>query len=52
MKYNFDTVIDRNVVPTEKWSKEKLKTYFGSEDVLPLWVADMDFKVSEELILD
>lgn len=52
MIYDFNTVIDRSVVRTEKWSKEKLKTYFGSEDVLPLWVADMDFKVSETLILD
>jgi len=52
MKYGFDSIIDRSVVPTEKWSKEKLKSYFGSEDVLPLWVADMDFKAPESLIAD
>ncbi|WP_176461669.1 MalY/PatB family protein [Anaeromicrobium sediminis] len=52
MKYDFNSVIDRRVVPTEKWSKEKLKTYFGSDDLLPLWVADMDFKVSDSLISD
>jgi len=52
MKYDFDSIVDRRVVPTEKWSKEKLATYFGNEDVLPLWVADMDFKVSESLISD
>jgi len=52
MSYDFNSIIDRSVVPTEKWSKEKLKTYFGSEDVLPLWVADMDFKAPESLISD
>jgi len=52
MKHEFNTIVDRRVVPTEKWSKEKLKTYFGSEDLLPLWIADMDFKVSNPLISD
>jgi cystathionine beta-lyase len=41
MKYNFDEVIDRIGTNSSKWDyREKI---FGTEDVLPLWVADMDF---------
>ena len=42
MKYNFDTVIDRS--GTHAVKLEKLKALFGREDLLPLWVADMDFE--------
>jgi cystathionine beta-lyase len=40
---DFDQVIDRSEYPTLKWNKSLLIEHFGSEDVLPLWVADMDF---------
>ena len=40
---DFDRPIDRNEYPTLKWSKPLLIEHFGREDVLPLWVADMDF---------
>src|SRR5512135_1258773 len=43
MIYHFDTVIDRRGTASLKWNK------YG-EDVLPLWVADMDF-VSAEPVL-
>lgn len=36
MRYNFDTFIDRRSTNSIKWTKYP-------EDVLPLWVADMDF---------
>jgi len=36
MRYNFDTIIDRRSTNSIKWTK-------FPEDVLPLWVADMDF---------
>ncbi|BEP29545.1 MalY/PatB family protein [Helicovermis profundi] len=52
MDYNFDSIIDRSIYPTEKWSKEKLNKYFGNKDLLSLWVADMDFKTSNLLIDD
>lgn len=42
MEYNFDEIIDRS--GTNAIKIEKLKPLFGSEDLLPLWVADMDFK--------
>lgn len=41
MPYNFDEVIDRRSTKSLKW--DRLKTRFGREDVLAMWVADMDF---------
>lgn len=41
-KYNFDKFIDRTKSGTLKF--EVLKTRYGSTDLLPLWVADMDFE--------
>jgi len=48
-KYNFDEVIDRRNTGAIKL--ERCKTLFGTEDVLPLWVADMDFR-TPDFILD
>ncbi|MDF1575998.1 MAG: PatB family C-S lyase [Bacteroidales bacterium] len=49
MKYDFDTIIDRTGTNSVKYDlREKL---FGSKDVLPFWVADMDFAVAD-FILD
>ncbi|NLX81914.1 MAG: cystathionine beta-lyase, partial [Proteiniphilum sp.] len=41
MKYNFDKIIDRSGTDTIKLGR--LKDMFGREDLMPLWVADMDF---------
>lgn len=43
MKFNFDQRIERRKTKSIKWSSEVLKNMFGEEDLLPLWVADMDF---------
>ena len=43
MQPSFDQIIDRNEFPTFKWNPANLKARFGSEDVLPFSVADMDF---------
>ena len=40
--YNFDKIIDRSNTHSVKFDLRKL--YFGREDVIPLWVADMDFE--------
>jgi len=49
MRYNFDTIIDRRDTNSVKYDlRGKL---FGKEDVLPMWVADMDFPVAD-FILD
>lgn len=42
MHYNFDDNIDRH--GTDSVKLEKMKAIFGRDDLIPLWVADMDFK--------
>ncbi|MGN0373090.1 MAG: MalY/PatB family protein [Enterocloster sp.] len=48
MKYNFDEVIDRSRNRSAKYDERKKK--FGTQDVIPLWVADMDFRTAEPVI--
>jgi len=45
----FDEVIDRKNTDCLKW--DYCKQRFGREDILPMWVADMDFK-SPDLITE
>lgn len=49
MKYNFDQVFDRKDTSSYKYGRCKL--YFGTDDLLPLWVADMDF-ASPDFVID
>jgi cystathionine beta-lyase len=50
MKYNFDEAIDRTKYHSVKW--DELKTKFGDipEDVLPMWIADMEFRSPQPVI--
>ena len=48
MKYDFDQVIDRSANRAAKYD-ERIKK-FGTNDVIPLWVADMDFKTAQPII--
>lgn len=48
MKYDFDRVIDRSANRSSKYD-ERIKK-FGTEDVIPLWVADMDFQTAQPII--
>lgn len=41
----FDTVHDRNHTRSVKW--DEIENIFQADDVLPMWVADMDFKAPE-----
>ncbi|WP_074692643.1 MalY/PatB family protein [Alicyclobacillus hesperidum] len=41
VSYDFDQVIDRWNTAASKW--DSLASRFGRTDVLPMWVADMDF---------
>jgi cystathionine beta-lyase len=43
MKFNFDTNLPRAGTNCVKYDLRKV--YFGREDVIPMWVADMDFPV-------
>lgn len=48
MVYDFDTEIDRMQTSSYKWSFMKQMT--GLEDLYPLWVADMDFACSPDIV--
>ncbi|MBD2845748.1 pyridoxal phosphate-dependent aminotransferase [Paenibacillus sp. IB182496] len=48
MSYDFDQVIERRGTASYKWDQsDKL---FGRADLLPLWVADMDFSPPREVV--
>lgn len=49
MIYNFDNFVDRKENFSAKWSE--MKKNFNSNDLLPMWIADMDFK-SAPCIID
>jgi len=46
----FDELTDRSAYPTLKLDETMLNDLFGSDDVLPLWVADMDFPAPDAVI--
>jgi cysteine-S-conjugate beta-lyase len=48
MKYDFDTVCDRGNSGCVKWGA--VKAIFGREDVIPMWVADMDFPTAPPIV--
>lgn len=47
MKYDFDRVIQRRGTGSVKW--DLADSIFGGSDLLPLWVADMDFESPPEV---
>jgi cystathionine beta-lyase len=47
-KYDFDTVIERKGTVCAKW--DGMEPIFGTGDILPMWVADMDFKAPPEVV--
>ncbi|KQT18620.1 hypothetical protein ASG31_05160 [Chryseobacterium sp. Leaf404] len=42
MNYNFDEIIERRNTDSVKWDS-------FDDDILPMWVADMDFKIAPEI---
>lgn len=48
IQINFDKIINRDSTNSVKWGLRD--TVFGTEDVLPMWVADMDFQPPKEVI--
>ncbi|WP_075590775.1 MalY/PatB family protein [Labilibacter marinus] len=48
MKYNLDEIIQRE--GTDAYKLELREMVFGTSEVLPLWVADMDFKAPPSVI--
>jgi len=47
MKYDFDGVINRKGTDSMKW--DTVNSLFGAEDILPMWVADMDFPSAQPI---
>lgn len=47
-KYNFDEMIDRTNTYSAKFDELEMK--FGRKDLIPMWIADMDFKTAPEII--
>ena len=48
MKYNFDLKCDRSNTNCVKW--DAVKEVFGRDDVIPMWVADMDFPAAKPIV--
>lgn len=51
--YNFEDILDRKNNGSKKWSEEYIKKRFKLEDteeIYPLFIADMDFKLPDEII--
>lgn len=50
MKYNFDEIVNREGTYSAKWDEEVQENLFGKKNLLPFWVADMEFKTAPEII--
>ena len=48
MRYNFDEIIERRGTGALKW--DGLQERYGKPDLLPVWVADMDFATPDFII--
>ena len=46
--YDFETIIDRTSKNSTKWTT--MKSRKGVDDLIPLWIADMDFSVPPEVV--
>ncbi|MFA5328529.1 MAG: PatB family C-S lyase [Prolixibacteraceae bacterium] len=46
--YNFDEIVDRTNTNCIKYDARQM--FFGNTDVLPLWVADMDFRTPDFIV--
>lgn len=48
MKYDFDHISSRFNTDCIKW--DAAKSIFGNDDVIPMWVADMDFPAARPIV--
>ncbi len=48
MVYDFDTPVERRGTDCMKW--DDMAARFGRDDLLPFWVADMDFRSAPEIV--
>lgn len=47
MKYSFDKMTDRKNTSSLKW--DGMTKIYGTNDLLPMWVADMDFEMHPKI---
>lgn len=47
---DFDKLHDRSHSAAEKWDKTAMLEHFGRDDLLPFWVADMEFQAPQSVI--
>lgn len=50
MKYDFDTIVDRRGTDCLKYDFGPKRK--GRDDLLPMWVADMDFRLPDEILAE
>lgn len=48
MKYDFDQAHERRGTNSAKW--DGVKYIFGRDDIIPMWVADMDFPAAKPVV--
>lgn len=48
MQYDFDKIYERKETDCLKW--DLIKPIFGYDDVIPMWVADMDFPAAQPIV--
>ena len=48
MKYNFDEIVSRKENNSVKYEESVL--HYATNDILPMWIADMDFKTAPQVI--
>jgi cystathionine beta-lyase len=46
--YNFDEIIDRE--KTHSITYDQRKNVFGADDIIPLWIADMNFRTPDFIV--
>lgn len=46
---DFDKLYDRSQSAAEKWEKPAMQAHFGRDDLLPFWVADMEFQAPPDV---
>ena len=48
MRYDFDEIVQRKHTDCLKY--DNVKEMFGTEEILPMWIADMDFRTPDFIV--
>jgi len=47
---SFDEEVDRSTIPSSRFNPAALEEHFKTTDILPLWIADMDFRAPPAVV--